>query len=147
MSLRDILQTDMKQVMKDRDKLRLAVLRMAWAAIRNKEIDEKTELKDDQVLAVLSKEVKQREDTISEIQDANRPDLVEKNQQEIDVLKHYLPQQLSDEELKQVVEDAIAKSGAKSMKDMGKVMGMVIAQTRGKAEGKRVSTMVKSLLG
>ncbi len=147
MSLRDILQTDMKQAMKDRDKLRLAVLRMAWAAIRNKEIDEKTELKDDQVLAVLSKEVKQREDTISEIQDANRPDLVEKNQQEIDVLKHYLPQQLSDEELKQVVEDAIAKSGAKSMKDMGKVMGMVIAQTRGKAEGKRVSTMVKSLLG
>lgn len=146
-SLRDILQTDMKQAMKDRDKLRLAVLRMAWAAIRNKEIDEKTELKDDQVLAVLSKEVKQREDTISEIQDANRPDLVEKNQQEIDVLKHYLPQQLSDEELKQVVEDAIAKSGAKSMKDMGKVMGMVIAQTRGKAEGKRVSTMVKSLLG
>lgn len=146
MSLRDILQTDMKQAMKDRDKLRLAVLRMAWAAIRNKEIDEKTELKDDQVLAVLSKEVKQREDTISEIQDANRPDLVEKNQQEIDVLKHYLPQQLSDEELKQVVEDAIAKSGAKSMKDMGKVMGMVIAQTRGKAEGKRVSTMVKSLL-
>ena len=145
-SLRDILQTDMKQAMKDRDKLRLAVLRMAWAAIRNKEIDEKTELKDDQVLAVLSKEVKQREDTISEIQDANRPDLVEKNQQEIDVLKHYLPQQLSDEELKQVVEDAIAKSGAKSMKDMGKVMGMVIAQTRGKAEGKRVSTMVKSLL-
>lgn len=147
MSLRDILQTDMKQAMKDRDKLRLAVLRMAWAAIRNKEIDEKTELKDDQVLAVLSKEVKQREDTISEIQDANRPDLVEKNQQEIDVLKHYLPQQLSDEELKQVVEDAIAKSGAKSMKDMGKIMGMVIAQTRGKAEGKRVSTMVKSLLG
>lgn len=147
MSLRDILQTDMKQAMKDRDKLRLAVLRMAWAAIRNKEIDEKTELKDDQVLAVLSKEVKQREDTISEIQDANRPDLVEKNQQEIDVLKHYLPQQLSDEELKQVVEDAIAKSSAKSMKDMGKVMGMVIAQTRGKAEGKRVSTMVKSLLG
>ncbi len=147
MSLRDILQTDMKQAMKDRDKLRLAVLRMAWAAIRNKEIDEKTELKDDQVLAVLSKEVKQREDTISEIQDANRPDLVEKNQQEIDVLKHYLPQQLSDEELKQVVEDAIAKSGAKSMKDMGKVMGMVIEQTRGKAEGKRVSTMVKSLLG
>ncbi len=147
MSLRDILQTDMKQAMKDRDKLRLAVLRMAWAAIRNKEIDEKTELKDDQVLAVLSKEVKQREDTLSEIQDANRPDLVEKNQQEIDVLKHYLPQQLSDEELKQVVEDAIGKSGAKSMKDMGKVMGMVIAQTRGKAEGKRVSTMVKSLLG
>lgn len=147
MSLRDILQTDMKQAMKDHDKLKLAVIRMAWSAIRNKEIDEKTELKDDQVLAVLSKEVKQREDTISEIKDANRPDLVEKNQQEIDVLKKYLPQQLSDDELKKVVEDAIAKTGAKSMKDMGKVMGTVIAQTRGRAEGKRVSTMVKSLLG
>lgn len=81
MSLREILQTDMKQAMKDREngKLRLAVLRMVWAAIRNKEIDEKTELNDDAVLAVIMKEVKQREDTIKEVKDANRPDVVEKN--------------------------------------------------------------------
>lgn len=113
MSLREILQTDMKQAMKDREngKLRLAVLRMVWAAIRNKEIDEKTELNDDAVLAVIMKEVKQREDTIKEVRDANRPDVVEKNQQEIDVLKKYLPQQLSDDELKAIVEEAIAKTG------------------------------------
>ena len=149
MSLREILQTDMKQAMKDREngKLRLAVLRMVWAAIRNKEIDEKTELKDDAVLAVIMKEVKQREDTIKEIKDANRPDLVEKNQQEIDVLKKYLPKQLSDDELKKIVEDAIARTGAKSMKDMGKVMGTVMARTKGQASGQRVNAMVKSLLG
>ena len=145
MSLREILQTDMKQAMKDREngKLRLAVLRMVWAAIRNKEIDEKTELNDDAVLAVIMKEVKQREDTIKEVKDANRPDVVEKNQQEIDVLKNYLPQQLSDDELK----EAIAKTGAKSMKDMGKVMGTVMARAKGQASGQRVNAMVKSLLG
>ena len=148
MSLREILQTDMKQAMKDREngKLRLAVLRMVWAAIRNKEIDEKTELKDDAVLAVIMKEVKQREDTIKEVKDANRPDVVEKNQQEIEVLKKYLPQQLS-EELKAIVAEAIEKTGAKSMKDMGKVMGTVMARTKGQASGQRVNAMVKSLLG
>lgn len=145
MSLREILQTDMKQAMKDREngKLRLAVLRMVWAAIRNKEIDEKTELKDDAVLAVIMKEVKQREDTIKEVKDANRPDVVEKNQQEIEVLKKYLPQQLSDDELKAIVAEAIEKTGAKSMKDMGKVM----ARTKGQATGQRVNAMVKALLG
>ncbi len=149
MSLREILQTDMKQAMKDREngKLRLAVFRMVWAAIRNKEIDEKTELKDDAVLAVIMKEVKQREDTIKEVKDANRPDVVEKNQQEIEVLKKYLPQQLSDEELKAIVAEAIEKTGAKSMKDMGKVMGTVMARTKGQASGQRVNAMVKSLLG
>lgn len=145
MSLREILQTDMKQAMKDREngKLRLAVLRMVWAAIRNKEIDEKTELKDDAVLAVIMKEVKQREDTIKEVKDANRPDVVEKNQQEIEVLKKYLPQQLSDDELKAIVAEAIEKTGAKSMKDMGTVM----ARTKGQATGQRVNAMVKALLG
>ena len=148
MSLREILQTDMKQAMKDREngKLRLAVLRMVWAAIRNKEIDEKTELNDDAVLAVIMKEVKQREDTIKEVRDANRPDVVEKNQQEIDVLKKYLPQQLSDDELKAIVEEAIAKTGAKSMKDMGKVMGEVSPKVKGRADNRVVSGYVKKLL-
>lgn len=148
MSLREVLQADMKQAMKDREsgKLRLAVLRMVWAAIRNKEIDEKTELKDDAVLAVIMKEVKQRQDTIKEVQDANRPDVVEKNQQEIEILNKYLPKQLSDDELKVIVQDAIAKTGAKSVKDMGKVMGLVMGKTKGQATGQRVNAMVKSLL-
>lgn len=148
MSLREVLQADMKQAMKDREngKLRLSVLRMVWAAIRNKEIDEKTELKDGAVLAVIMKEVKQRQDTIKEVQDANRPDVVEKNQQEIEILNKYLPKQLSDDELKVIVQDAIAKTGAKSMKDMGKVMGVVMGKTKGQATGQRVNAMVKSLL-
>jgi uncharacterized protein YqeY len=147
-SLREILQTDMKHAMKDREngKLQLTVLRMVWAAIRNKEIDEKTELKDDAVMAVIMKEIKQREDTIQEIKDANRPEMVEKNEQEIAILKKYLPQQLSDDELKEIVQAAIAKTGAKSMKDMGKVMGTVMAQTQGRASGQRVNAIVKALL-
>ena len=110
MSLRELLQTDMKTAMKEREsgKERLSVLRMVWAAVRNKEIDEKTELTDDAVMAVLMKEVKQREDTIKEIKDANRPDLVAKNEEEIEILKKYLPEPLSDEELKKVIQDVIA---------------------------------------
>lgn len=145
MSLRELLQTDMKTAMKEREsgKERLSVLRMVWAAVRNKEIDEKTELTDDAVMAVLMKEVKQREDTIK---DANRPDLVAKNEEEIEILKKYLPEPLSDEELKKVIQDVIATTGAKSMKDMGKVMGRVLAQTQGRAAGSRVSALVKELL-
>lgn len=148
MSLRELLQTDMKTAMKEREsgKKRLSVLRMVWAAVRNKEIDEKTELTDDAVMAVLMKEVKQREDTIKEIKDANRPDLVAKNEEEIEILKKYLPEPLSDEELKKVIQDVIATTGAKSMKDMGKVMGRVLAQTQGRAAGSRVSALVKELL-
>ena len=130
MSLRELLQTDMKTAMKEREsgKERLSVLRMVWAAVRNKEIDEKTE------------------DTIKEIKDANRPDLVAKNEEEIEILKKYLPEPLSDEELKKVIQDVIATTGAKSMKDMGKVMGRVLAQTQGRAAGSRVSALVKELL-
>ena len=142
MSLRELLQTDMKTAMKEREsgKERLSVLRMVWAAVRNKEIT------DDAVMAVLMKEVKQREDTIKEIKDANRPDLVAKNEEEIEILKKYLPEPLSDEELKKVIQDVIATTGAKSMKDMGKVMGRVLAQTQGRAAGSRVSALVKELL-
>jgi uncharacterized protein YqeY len=138
----------MKTAMKEREagKLKLAVLRMAWAAIRNKEIDEKTTLNDDAVIAVLMKEVKQREDTIAEIKDANRPDLVEKNQQEIEILKNYLPKPLSDDELEAIVKDVIAAVGAKSMKDMGKVMGRVMAQTHGRASGQKINALVKGFL-
>ena len=134
----------MKTAMKEREsgKERLSVLRMVWAAVRNKEIDEKTELTDDAVMAVLMKEVKQREDTIKEIKDANRPDLVAKNEEEIEILKKYLPEPLSDEELKKVIQDVIATTGAKSMK----VMGRVLAQTQGRAAGSRVSALVKELL-
>ncbi len=148
MSLRATLSADMKQAMKDREagKQRLAVIRMVWAAIRNKEIDTKKELDDNEVCALLMKEVKQREDSIAEFKKADRTDLVEENEQEIAILKKYLPEQLGDEELKAMIQEVIATTGAKTMKDMGKVIGAVRAKVSGRAEGGKISTMVKELL-
>ena len=148
MSLRATLSADMKQAMKDREagKQRLAVIRMAWAAIRNKEIDAKKELDDNEVCALLMKEVKQREDSIAEFKKADRTDLVEANEQEIAILRKYLPEQLSDEDLKAMVQETIAATGAKTMKDMGKVMGAVMAKAKGRAEGGKISAFVRELL-
>ena len=148
MSLRATLSADMKQAMKDREagKQRLAVIRMAWAAIRNKEIDAKKELDDNEVCALLMKEVKQREDSIAEFKKADRTDLVEANEQEIAILRKYLPEQLSDEDLKAMFQETIAATGAKTMKDMGKVMGAVMAKAKGRAEGGKISAFVRELL-
>lgn len=148
MSLRATLSADMKQAMKEREagKQRLAVIRMVWAAIRNKEIDTKKELDDNEVCALLMKEVKQREDSIAEFKKADRTDLVEENEQEIAILKKYLPEQLGDEELKAMIQEVITATGAKTMKDMGKVIGAVRAKVNGRAEGGKISAMVKELL-
>jgi uncharacterized protein YqeY len=148
MSLRATLSADMKQAMKEREagKQRLSVIRMVWAAIRNKEIDTKKELDDNEVCGLLMKEVKQREDSITEFKKANRTDLVEANEQEIAILKKYLPEQLSDEDLKAIVQETIAATGAKTMKDMGKVMGAVMAKAKGRAEGGKISAFVRELL-
>jgi len=148
MSLRATLSTDMKQAMKDKEagKLRLAVIRMVWASIRNKEIDEKKELTDEEVMAVLMKEVKQREDSIEEFKKANRAELVAKNNEEIAILKKYLPEQLGEEELRKIVTETIAAVGAKTPKDMGKVMGPVMAKTKGRADGKKINAIVRELL-
>lgn len=148
MSLRETLSADMKQAMKDREagKQRLAVIRMVWAAIRNKEIDAKKELDDNEVCALLMKEVKQREDSIAEFKKADRTDLVEENEQEMAILKKYLPEQLSDEDLKAMIQGIIAATGAKTMKDMGKVIGAVRAKANGRAEGGKISALVKELL-
>ena len=148
MSLRATLSADMKQAMKEREagKQRLSVIRMVWAAIRNKEIDTKKELDDNEVCGLLMKEVKQREDSITEFKKANRTDLVEANEQEIAILKKYLPEQLSDEDLKAIVQETIAATGAKTMKDMGRVMGAVMAKAKGRAEGGKISAFVRELL-
>ena len=110
MSIKDLLTEDMKQAMKDKEsgKLRLSVIRMARANIKNIEIDEKRELNDDEVLAVLVKEVKMRQDSLEEFAKAGREELVEQAKQEIAILRKYLPEQLSDEELRALVEEAVA---------------------------------------
>ncbi len=148
MSIKDLLTEDMKQAMKDKEsgKLRLSVIRMARANIKNIEIDEKRELNDDEVLAVLMKEVKMRQDSLEEFTKAGREELAEQAKQEIAILRKYLPEQLSDEELKALVEEAVAETGAAGPKDMGKVMAALMPKTKGRADGKRINTMVRELL-
>ena len=148
MSIKDLLTEDMKQAMKDKEsgKLRLSVIRMARANIKNIEIDEKRELNDDEVLAVLMKEVKMRQYSLEEFTKAGREELSEQAKQEIAILRKYLPEQLSDEELKALVVEAVAATGAAGPKDMGKVMAALMPKTKGRADGKRINTMVRELL-
>ncbi len=148
MSIKEQLTEDMKTAMKDREagKLRLSVIRMVRSNIKNTEINEKRELNDDDVLAVLMKEVKMRQDSLEEFKKADRQELVAQAEEEIAILKKYLPAALSDEELKGVVAEVIAETGAAGPKDMGKVMPAVMAKTKGRADGKRISAMVRELL-
>lgn len=148
MSIKDQLTADMKQAMKDKEagKLRLAVIRMVRNSIRNQEINNKIELDDNAVLQVLMKEVKMRQDSLEEFKKANRAELVAQAEEEIAILKQYLPEALSDEELKAIVAETIAEAGAAGPKDMGKVMPKVIAKAKGRADGKRISAMVRELL-
>lgn len=133
MSIKDLLNADMKQAMKDREagKIALGVIRMARSNIRRIEIDDKKELSDDEVLGVLMKEVKMRQDSIEEFKKAGRMELVEQNEKEIAVLQKYLPKPLGDDELKVLVQAAITESSASSLKDMGKVMSLVMSKTKG----------------
>lgn len=148
MSIKDQLTADMKQAMKDREagKLRLAVIRMVRANIKNVEINDKRELNDDEVLAVLMKEVKMRQDSLEEFEKAGRDELVAQAKEEIAILKKYLPEALSDDELKAIVAGVVAEVGATTMKDMGKVMPAVMAKNKGRADGKRINAIVRDLL-
>jgi uncharacterized protein YqeY len=146
MSLKEQLTADMKDAMKNKEKERLAVIRMVRGAIRQQEIDGQKELGDEDVIAVISKEVKMRRDSIEEFQKGGREDLVEKTQAEIDVLLPYLPAQLSEDEVRELVKAAVEQTGAATPKDMGKVMGVLMPKVKGRADGKMVNTIVKSFL-
>lgn len=148
MSIKDQLMADMKQAMKDKEagKMRLTVIRMVRNSIRNQEINNKIELDDNAVLQVLMKEVKMRQDSLEEFKKANRAELIAQAEEEIAILKHYLPEALSDDELKAIVVETIAEVGAASPKDIGKVMPKVMAKTKGRADGKRINAIVRELL-
>ncbi|MBQ1417760.1 MAG: GatB/YqeY domain-containing protein [Selenomonas sp.] len=146
MSLKEQLTADMKDAMKNKEKDRLAVIRMVRGAIRQQEIDGQKELGDEDVIAVISKEVKMRRDSIEEFKKGAREDLVEKTQAEIDVLLPYLPAQLSEDEVRELVKAAVEQTGAATPKDMGKVMGVLMPKVKGRADGKMVNTIVKSFL-
>lgn len=148
MSLKDKLTDDMKQAMKDKEagKLRLSVIRMVRANIKNVEIDKKKELSEEEVLDVLAKEVKMRRDSMEEFKKGNRPDLVENLEQEVAILMQYLPQQLSEEEVRAFVAEAVKESQATNAKDMGKVMAVLMPKVKGRADGKLVNTIVREFL-
>lgn len=146
MSLKEQLTNDMKEAMKAHEKERLAVIRMVRGAIKQQEIDGKTELDDDGVIAVLSKEIKMRKDSLEEFQKGGRDDLVAKTQAEIDFLLPYMPAQLSEEEVRELARAAVEQTGASTPKDMGKVMGVLMPKVKGRADGKLVNTIVRAFL-
>ena len=144
--LKQLITNDMKLAMKAQDKPALKAIRMIIGAIKQKEIDDRIELNDSQVLAVIQKMVKQRKDSISQFSDAGRTDLVEVEESELVIINNYMPEQLSDDEVDTAVTKAIADSGADSMKDMGKLMGILKVQLDGKADMGAVSQLIKAKL-
>ncbi len=146
-ALKQQLTEDMKTAMRAKDKQRLGVIRLALAAIKQREVDERIELDDTQVLAVIDKMVKQRRDSAQQYTDANRPELAEQENYEIGVLQEYLPAALGEAELDALITKAIADSGASSMKEMGQVMGLLKPQVQGRADMGAVSQRIKALLG
>ncbi len=146
MSLTEQLQADMKNAMRDGDAHRRDTLRMALAAVQNAAKDKREDLTDEEALVVLTKQVKTRRESISAYTDAGRDDLAAKEQAEIEVLQPYLPEQMGEAEVRALVAEAIASTGASSPKDMGRVMGALMPQTKGRADGKLVSGIVREEL-
>lgn len=148
MTLRDRLTEDMKQAMKDKEagKLKLSVIRMVRSAAKNVEIDRRKELDDNELLDVVAKEVKMRRDSLDEFRKAGRPELLAVLEQEIAILMDYLPEQMSEAEVRALVTQAVADAQAASAKDMGKVMALLMPKVKGRADGKLVNSIVKELL-
>ncbi len=146
MTLKERLLSDMRTAMKQKDTVRKTVLSMARAAILQLEKDKRTELDDQGVMEVIAKEIKSRKEALEMFKQGGRQDLVEKNEKEIEILGEYLPPQLSESEIRKIIKEAIEKVSAAGMKDMGKVMGAVMPQVRGRAEGGPVNKLVKEML-
>ena len=146
MSLADSLQKDMIAAMKAKDKEKLSTVRMLKAAVANEKINAVHHLSPEEEIAVLSRELKQRKDSLEEFKNAGREDSVKQLEKEIEVVQSYLPKQLSEDEVKDIVQETINEVGATSKADFGKVMGAVMSKLKGKADGKLVNETVKSLL-
>lgn len=144
--LKQRITDDMKAAMKGGDKARLATIRLILAAVKQREVDERIELTDDQLLAVLEKMVKQRRDSIEQFEKAGREELAAQERSEIDLIQEYLPEAISEEELAVLIDKAIAETGAGEMRDMGKVMGRLKPAIQGRAEMGSVGALVKKRL-
>jgi uncharacterized protein YqeY len=146
-SLKERITDDMKAAMRAGEKERLGVIRMITSAIKQREVDERIVLDDAQVLAVLEKMIKQRKESLAQFQAGNRQDLVDKESAEITLLQTYMPSRLSDAELDALIAEAVAATGAASIKDMGKVMAVIKAKAQGRADMAAVGARIKAKLG
>ena len=146
MNLKERITQDLKTAMKDQDKLRLATLRLASSAITYMEKEKMRDLTDEELLAVVVREVKKRREAIVEYSKAGRTDLADKEQAEANVLAAYMPEQMSDDEVEALVKEVIAATGASGPGDIGKVMGAVIPRTKGRADGKKINEVARGLL-
>ena len=144
--MKEELLQDLKEAMKNKDTLRKDTITMLRAAILQVEKDSQKVLNDDEICAIVAKEVKKRKESAKEYEDAGREDIADNLKKEIEILSKYLPEQLTEEEIRKMVEDAIVESGAASPRDMGKVMSILRPKTAGKADGKLVSDIVKEKL-
>jgi hypothetical protein len=147
MTLREKINEDMKNAMRARESEKLAAIRLLQAALKQKEVDERVELTDDLVLAIIDKMLKQRKDSIEQYTAGNRPDLVAREEFEVGVLSAYMPAQLSEAELAAILDAVIAETGAASAKDMGKVMNTLRPRVAGRADMGKLSGIVKARLG
>lgn len=146
-NLKERINDDIKVALRNKDKDRLVTLRMITAAIKQKEVDERVELDDARVLAILDKMARQHRDSIQQYESAGRSDLVEKEKAEMAIVQAYLPEQLGEDDLKKLIQAAIESVGATSVKDMGKVMGIIRPQIQGRTDMGKAGELVKALLG
>jgi uncharacterized protein len=147
MSLKDRIKDDVKQAMRDKDEARLTTLRMLAAAIQRKEVDERITLDDAQVIAVIDKQLKQARESIEQYEKGGRADLAEKEKREMAVYQVYMPAALSDADLDKLIAESIAATGASSVKDMGKVMGVLKPKVQGRADMGALGAKIKAKLG
>ena len=146
MSLKQKLQEDLKSSMKNKDAIKKSVITLIRSSIKQYEVDNRVELQDDEIVDLIAKQLKQTRDSREEFAKAGRDDLVSKAEAEIEVLKEYLPQQLSEEELNEIVISTISEVGATSMKDMKKIMTSIMPKVKGRADGKLINKLVKKNL-
>lgn len=144
--LKTTLQNDLKEAMKNKEAFKRDVIRFLMSALKQIEVDERKELTDEDIIKIIQKSLKQREDAMSSFKDAGRDDLYEKEMAEAEILKSYLPKQLSDEELTVVIQKHISALGITSLKEIGKLMPVVLAECAGVADGKRINVLAKEIL-
>lgn len=142
MPLKEKLMADLKEAMKSRNKVKKDTITMVRAAIKQREVDERVELTESEIVDIIAKQVKQKRDSITDFEKGNRQDLIDLTNEEIKILLEYLPPQLSDEELTSIVKEAIEETGAQTKKDLGKLMAFIMPKVKGRADGKDVNKIV-----